>query len=415
MGLFDRFKKRISGAERTRGVSGAELYGGYLHHPEIDSDISTPEKRYKTYSDILANIAIVAAGVRYYLNLVGNARWSFEPSSADRGGQYAEYAEQILTVDPRTSWERVVRRIAMFRFYGFSIQEWTAIRRADGILTYSDISPRPQKTIERWNIRDDGYVNGAFQRSPQTQQEIYLPREKIVYAVDDSLDDGPEGLGVFRHLVKPAARLARYQILEGFGFETDLRGIPYAKIPYSALNDAVNRGEITKEEREEILKPTRDFVKNHIKNPQLGMIHDSLTWQTEDDARRPSAIPQWDLKLLTGGATAFQENALAITRLTRELAIILGVDQLLLGTNVGSFALSKDKTNNFFLQVDSSLKEIKNTFNSDLLERAWELNGWSPDLMPEMNIDAVRFADIQTVSAALRDIATAGGAPISTQ
>ena len=119
----------------------------------------------------------------------------------------------------------------MYRFYGFSIQEWTARRRDDGFLTFADIAPRSQRTIERWDVDEAGQVLGALQRSPQTQEEIYLPREKLLYIVDDTLNDSPEGLGLFRHLVAPSRRLKRYEQLEGFGFETDLRGIPIGRSP----------------------------------------------------------------------------------------------------------------------------------------------------------------------------------------
>ena len=193
---------------------------------EKDPELASRSERYRRYSDILANVSIVAAGTRFFLNLVAKASWSFAASEEDASGEFAERAEAMLTDDPLTPWHRIVRRSAMYRFYGFSIQEWTARRRDDGFLTFADIAPRAQRTIERWDVEDTGRVLGALQRSPQTQEEIYLPREKLLYIVDDTFNDSPEGLGLFRHLAAPARRLKRYEQLEGFGFETDLRGIP---------------------------------------------------------------------------------------------------------------------------------------------------------------------------------------------
>ena len=252
-------------------------------------------------------------------------------------------------------------------------------------------------------------MQGVLQRSPQTQREIYLPREKLLYMVDDTLNDSPEGLGLFRHLVAPAKRLERYEQLEGFGFETDLRGIPIGRAPFGALADLVQRGEISNEQRVQIEAPLRKFIKSHIKDPKLGLLLDSVTYETSDEAARPSGTQQWDVELLTGSATSFSQNAAAIERLNRELARILGVEQLLLGSDsAGSFALSRDKTNAFFLLVDGALTEIREAVESDLLTKLWRLNGWPVEMMPEIRTEAVRFTDVEQIGATLRDMATAG-------
>ena len=375
---------------------------------EKDRELSSVDERYRTYSEILANTSIVAAGTRYFLNLVAKSAWSFSPSEQDASGEFAERAEAMLTDDPMTPWHRIVRRSSMYRFYGFSIQEWTARRREDGFFTFADIAPRAQRTIERWDVDDTGRVLAALQTSPQTQEEIYLPRGKLLYLVDDTLNDSPEGLGLFRHLIAPSRRLKRYEQLEGFGFETDLRGIPIGRAPFTELADQVNQGEITEQQRKQIEAPLREFIEKHIKTPALGLFLDSVTYETRDETGRPSAARQWDIELLRGSATSFSENASAIERLNRELARVLGVEQLLLGSDVGSFSLSKDKTNSFFLLVDSALTEIRETVADDLLKTLWRLNGWPVEMMPEINTEAVRFLEAEQIASALRDMATAG-------
>lgn len=390
------------------GAAGTALYGGFIQDPE-ESAILKDGTKYKTYSEMLANVSIVAAGVRYFLNLTAKQDWSFAPSEADTDGRYAELAEAILTDDPRTPWHRIVRRAGMYRFYGFSVQEWTARKRPDGVITFADVAPRAQRTIERWDTDDAGDVLGMMQRSPQTQEEIYLPRGKVLYMVDDTLSDSPEGLGLFRHLVAPAQRLKRYEQLEGVGFETDLRGVPVGRGPFTQLAQMVQDGTITQKDREAIERPIRDFIKNHVKGPKLGLLLDSQPYVSEDDAARPSGTPQWSMELLKAGSTSLPELHASISRVNREMARVLGVEQLLLGEDsAGSFALSKDKTNSFFLLVDGTLRELAETVRTDLLWTAWQLNGWPEDTMPDISIEAVRFQDVEQVTAALRDMATAG-------
>ena len=406
--FFSRLRRRVA-PTATAGVPGTALFGGFIQDNERNVNLSSRVERFKTYSEILANTSIAAAGVRYFLNLVAKAEWTFKPSETDRDGRFAEAAERALKEDPATPWHRIVRRAAMYRFYGFSVQEWTMKRGDDGGLTYKDVAPRAQLTLERWDTAEDGEVLGVLQHSPQTQRDIYLPRGKLFYLVDDSLSDSPEGFGLFRHLVAPAQRLARYEQLEGFGFETDLRGVPIGRGPFSELARLQDEGDLSKAQRAAIEAPLRTFVEKHVKDPKLGLLLDSLTYQTSDEAGRPSQVRLWDIELLKGSSVSFRENAAAIERLNREIGRILGVEQLMLGADsAGSFALSRDKTGVFFLLIDSALTEIRESVKDDLLGPLWRLNGWPEEAMPELDTEAVRFTDAEAVATTLRDMAAAG-------
>lgn len=393
---------------KTIGVAGVQVIGGYIVEDEKNSDL-VGRQRYKTFSELLANISIIAAGVRYFLNLATSSEWTLEAAEDDEDGKFRDMAQAALFDDPETPWHRVVRRACMYRFYGFSLQEWTAKRHDDGHLTFADIAPRAQRTIERWDVRPDGAVLGAFQVDPQTNKELYLPRKKLLYVVDDSLNDSPEGLGLFRHVVESSKRLRRYQQLEGWGFEMDLRGIPLGRGPFTELARMVNDGQITAEDRRKIEAPLRDFITNRIKNPELGIVLDSQPFTSTDDATRPSSIRQWDLELLSAVVGTQKEVAAAINRVNHEIAVVLGVENLLVGsTGEGSLALSKDKSQNFFLTVDGALKEVRASAAKDLILRLWELNGWPKNMMPKPKNESVRFKDVEQITAALTDMATAG-------
>ncbi len=401
----------------TLGTSGAIVSGGFLITGEKDHRLIGTQK-YTTYSDLLANISIVAAGVRYFLNLVAKAKWKVEPAldkddetaSSDEAKAKAKEVEKIFK-ETDTPWHRIVRRSAMYRFYGFSIQEWTAEAREDGVIGFKDVASRPQKTITQWDVDEFGKVHGMVQQNPLTFKDIYLPREKTVYIVDDSLNDDPEGLGLFRHIVESSKRLQRYEALEGFGYETDLRGIPIARAPLSALNQLVADGVITAAQRTVMEQPILNFLKNHIKNPELGMMLDSSPYRGLDEAGTPSRMLKWDIDVIKGeGAGAgLKEIALAIERLNREIARILGVEQMLLGSSDrGSFAMAESKSENFLLIINSTLQEIATTYETDLIDRMWELNGWDKKLKPTFTTEPVAFRDAAQIAAALKDLAASG-------
>ena len=395
--------------KRTIGRPGTQMYGGFIVHGERDPKLASSEARYRTYTEILLNTAIVAAGIRYFVNLLGNAAWKLKPAKADKDGVIATRIEKALMKDPRTPWHRVVRRAAMFRFYGFSLQEWTAERGDDGMITFADIEPRAQKTIWRWEVDKNGRVIGAYQQDPNTYEEIFLPRSKLVYVVDDTFNDSPEGLGVFRQLVDPVTRLKRYEQLEGFGFETDLRGLLVCRIPASLMQKMEKGGEMTAEERKELEDPLTDFAKNHIKTPRLALMLDSAVYKTEDNDERPSPQRLWDVELVRGGATSFPENAAAIDRLNRECAWILGIEHMLLGaTTSGSFALSRDKTQNFFLICTGALRELGISFDNDLIAPLMRLNGWPKEKQPTLKSEGVSHSDATQLTEVIERISRAG-------
>lgn len=414
MSIIKKFRDAFSGENKsapptkTKGVPGTAIFGGYIQEDEKQASLAGI-KKYQTYSDILANVSIVAAGTRYFLNLVAKARWKVTPADeSDEAQKFADIiTKQLTSMD--TSWSRIIRRAAMYRFYGFSIQEWTAIKK-DGVFMFADIAPRPQITIQRWDTDRTGKVLGVAQEDPESAEEIYLPRKKLIYMVDDSINDSPEGLGLFRHIVSNSQRLLRYEQLEGYGFESDLRGIPVGRAPFAALQEGVDTGLITKADMANAIAPIKSFVTNHIKNPALGLLLDSITYQSEDETGTPSSIFQWDVDLLKGSATSFGDVALAIERLNREIARTLGVDGLLLGENTtGSHALSSDKSLNFALIVDSTLGELSDTYQRDMIQRLWELNGWPENMMPTFNTEAIQHRDITQITQALKDMAAAGG------
>ena len=394
------------------GAPGTAVYGGYLVENEKDARLSGTQK-YVTYSDILANTSIVAAGVRYFLNLIGKASWNVDP--ADDSPEAETLAELVKDVihDMSTPWHRVVRRSAMYRFYGFSTQEWTAKRRPDGKIGFLDIEPRAQRTIERWDTDRSGIVVGMIQRSPQTQQELYLPRGKMVYVVDDSINDSPEGVGLFRHLAQKATTLERYELLEAWGFERDLRGTPIGRGPLSEMARLVQNGTLTSTQVSALRAPLETFVKNALKGKDTGLVLDSAVYKSTGETQQPSSIPQWTVELLRGATTSQPDMAKAIERINREMARVLGVEQLLLGTDgSGSYALAKDKSQSFGLIVSSTLQELEESYQKDILIPLWDLNGWDRSLIPSFKVEQVQYRDIEQVTSALRDMAQAG-APIT--
>lgn len=387
------------------GVPSVAVFGGYPQTVETSGEL-VGQRRYKTFSEVLANTSIVAASVRHYLNLLGNATWTLEPAETRGGEKVAKFVTEALFKDPETPWHRIVRSLSMYRFYGFSVHEWTLRLREDGRLTYDDIEVRSQNTITKWDINvEDGEVLGVVQESPWDGTEHYIQRGKLLYAVDDSLSASPEGLGMFRHVVDSSRRLRIYQDLECYGYETDLRGIPVGRAPIQAMKDAGwDEAQIN-----EALEGLNCFLEGHRRTPQLSLLLDSMTYETRDESATPTSSKQWDIDLLKSSSQGHEHIAVAIERLNREIARALGSESILTGENgSGSLAMARDKSQTFALTVAASMKEMQEVLQRDLVRPLLRFNGIPEKLTPQLKPDAIQHRSVTEITAALKDLSASG-------
>lgn len=401
---------------REAGTRGTEVYGGFVVERERDPSL-IGQQRYQTYSDLAVNTSVVAAGVRYFINLVAKPAWKVIPANdtdkgpSDASKKAAEFVEKALFDSLDTPWSRIVRRSVSYVFYGFGISEWTAKVLEDGQLGFKSLNQRPQHTVERWNVDDKGNVLGLWQNSyAQGATDIYIPRKKTVYLVDDALTDSPEGLGIFRHLVEPHKRLVKYLQLEGRGFERDLNGIPVGRVPYAALAQAVSKGIFTQAQADSFKSALETFVSMEAKGTATGLVLDSQPFESlGDNGRSVSSIQQWGIELLKGGSTAFTPMAASIERTNKEMARILGTEGLMLGGDgAGSLALSKDKSLALLLRANSALTDMRDGMSRDLIDSLWLLNAFDNNLKPKLGSEEIQHKDAEAIAKVIKDMATAG-------
>lgn len=413
-GFFDRFRigtPPVAAKPYTdQGIPGFQVTGGYIATPESNPQLKG-EARWRTASEIVTNFAIVAAGLRFSLNMVARPQWRAEAASdKPEAKAAAEFVDEVLDgID--ASWTRIIRRTAMYRYNGFSIAEWTALKRDDGKIGIASLKSRPCHTITQWDIGDDGSVLGVIQRSPQTGQMVYLPRPKLVYIVDDTLTDRPDGLGLYRHLVEASATIKRYIDIETMGFERDLAGIPVAHVPITKMNAEVDAGRMTREAVAAAVNGIKEFVTMKAKRPSTGLVLDSQPYTAKTDTGETiSAMKQWDLQLLTSQGGSLTDMGKAIDRLNFEMALVLGTEQMMMGggRGGGNRALSEDKSRNLYLQANSALADMRESFDRDLIAPLWAMNGFDPELMPMLATEDASFRDAEAIATVLMDMAQAG-------
>lgn len=395
---------------KETGVSGTPVRGGWVSPPP-GGDPLGGRNRYADTHSMLRDISIVAAGLRYFLNLTARPAWKLEPPDDTPDAKAAaEFAEEVI-YGLDTSWSRVVRRSGSYRFHGFGIHEWTAKRRDDGRIGLASIEPRPQHTITKWDVDENGGVRGVTQTAPLTGREIYLPREKIVYFVDDTLSDSPAGMGWYDHLQLPAQRLRKLLNLETIGFERDLSGIPVGRAPIDAINQAIKAGTLTEEEGQRMVKGLRDFVALKSKEPTTGIVLESQPFvgRSDQGGQQISSTMQWGLELLNGNSSGLGALGNAVRREVFDIALVMGTQSLLIGREgAGSLALSQEASRNLYLNINSSLSDMAEGYDLDVIGPLWALNGLAPELRPTLKVEDASFKDVEAVARVLADMAQAG-------
>lgn len=408
----------LSGVERKpvaptkeMGRANIQTFGGFLVSPEQNRKLQGPEK-FKSYSDYASNVAIVGASIRFYTGLLTKAKWTVDPvDDTPAAKEYADFVYRNME-GLETSWERVVRRASGFKFSGVSLSEWTAKRDLDGAITYRTIETRAPGSITQWDLDENGEVRGFVQRDPNTSEEFYLPRAKVILLTDDLLTDSPEGLGLLRHCVESAERLKTFQVLEQRGYERDLRGTPIGRAPYSALAEWAGDDEERQALAQSHIGNIENFVRLQLKGSDTGAVFDSATFTAQtENGKTISSVPQWGVELLQGGATGLSDMANAIERLNMEIARVFNTEGLILGQSASSQALSKDKTDNLYTSVASTLSDMRSAFDKDFIGTLWQLNGFPDEMKPRFSIEDVAKRSAEEIATTLADLARAGLSP----
>lgn len=406
---FDAKDRRKAPPMKNIGSLGTGIIGGWITEKEKSPDLQG-SKRYVTYSNIIANASIVMAGINIFLAFVGKSKWKINPASdVSEHVELAEFMQEVIH-DMETPWSRTVRKMALYKYFGFSILEWTAKKREDGRIGLLDISSRPQWTIERWDINENGHLLGVTQRNPISQEEVYLPKSKTIYLVEDAITDDPRGMGLLRSLVYTYKRLEDYCRLEQIGFETDMRGIPVLMAPLGEIEQAVKNSSLSNEDAETLKSSLRNIIENHARSTKSGLLLPSEQFEARGDTgSSPSGLRKYDFQLVSGTHYGHADLGEAINRVQKEMARTLGVEQLLLGeSSSGSLALSRDKSKNFSDTVNAILEVISQIVNKDIIDPIWNLNGFDKESKPTSSYEKVEQRDVEQISQVLADLSRVG-------
>ena len=316
-----------------------------------------------------------------------------------------QFLEECMD-DMSHSWSDFVSEIMSMVTFGFSFFEIvykqrtqeknkpSASKFTDGRIGWRKFAIRAQESLSKWEFDDDGGIKAFVQRSAPDYNEKTIPMEKGLLFRTSTLKNNPEGHSALRAAYRPWYMKKRVEELEGVGIERDLAGMPMAEVDPAILSPNA-----TVEEKA-MLFSIQQLLKNIRRDKQEGII-----WPL---AYNEAGQKMFEFKLLTsGGARTFDTNGI-IDRWDKRITMTVLADFIMLGhSNVGSFALSSDKTDLFAVALGSWLKAIEDVLNRFAVPRLFEINGMSSENLPRIvhgDIEKPNMVEMATLLATLSGI-----------
>lgn len=271
----------------------------------------------------------------------------------------------------------------------------------DGRIGIRKLAPRSQLTLERFKFDEDGGVAAFVQGSMSgARGGIEIPIEKGLLFRTVSRNSSPSGRSIFRNAYKSYHYLTNIQSIEAIAIERELNGVPIGRIPAEYLqSNADGSQKKIKTELETILRDLKQ-------NEQAYALIPSDTFEDADG--NPTNTRMMDIELITSNGTRNIDTGPVIKRYQSDMARTVLADFIMLGSDKGSFALSKSKTDLFLTSLESYLGNIASVLNRHLLPRLWQLNGLNPDLMPRLRPGEVAPTDLDELGNFVKSLAGSG-------
>lgn len=409
-GRFGKGNQAARKANGPPGTTGVTAFAGYVAAGD-DHGALTGSRKWTTYSNAY-NVPIIATGLRYFTGLLSGTDWHAEEpdrcSARDRVRAMEIVEDGLLAAPMLRPWTSVVKKAAMYRPLGFSLHATSMRKRPDGMIVYAAIEHRPQHTITRWlrNSETEPF-HTVIQRGTETGREYAIPLDEAFYCVDDTLTDGPEGVGLLRHVIEYVRRLDLFEAWEGKAYSEDLAGIPYARAPLSELSTGGDGAVVTATDT------VRQFMDRRYKSEDTTpwLMLDSSVYANPDGTL--SGNPKWTFDRIKTETANLDRLDASIRRIELQIARVLGVEWALMGADgAGSYAQHADKTSMFATSLQTTLTELGHAATMQLARRLIARNGLDPDTCtPRLVAEPVSTDAVLTVTQALANLSAAGLMP----
>ena len=384
------------------GRIGQKRYGGTFYEEFLRE--LRGKKGIETYREMAENDDTIGAILFAVEMLIRQASWNVEPGGdTPKDKEAAEFVEQCMH-DMQDTWTDTISEILSFLTYGWSFHEIVYKRRMgktrdqktrskynDGLIGWRKLPIRAQETLYQWEYDDEDNLIAMTQLPPPNYGLITIPMDKAMLFRTKSRKGNPEGRSILRNAYRSWYFKRRIQEYEGIGIERDLAGLPVFIAPEDIAIWDEDDPDMVK------LRTGMEAMVQKIRVDELAGIVKPHGFEFE--------------LLNSGGSKQFDTNAI-IQRYDTGMAMTVLADFIFLGhQQVGSFALSSDKTELFSMAIGAYLDIICETFNSQGIPQLIDVNGSHFDGItdyPKLAHGDIENADIQKLAAYIKDMTGVG-------
>jgi len=404
--------KRLSETEAKTilGVAGENTHNG-----QIRSDEFLPELRgkraIKKWKEMRENDSTIGAVMYAVEQILRDVDMKVKPADeSEAAKREAEFVESVLGDMEHTLDDHISEALS-FLSYGFSWFEVVYKRRegmatqnpkkrskfSDGRIGVRKIASRAPWTVSRFEVdQKTGEILGMHQEGSYGNQKHYIPSRKSLYYRTTSINNDPAGRPIIRNAYTSYEFLNNLQSIEAIAVERELAGIPVARIPAEYLSaDATvaQRGFVN--ELQGILRDVKFNEQGYIIVP-------SDTYPGKEG--EPTNIRMVDVELMSSQGNRNIDIDPIVRRYQHDIARSVLSEFLMLGSQGGSYALSKSKTDLFLRALEAYIQTIVDVLNKQLVERLWDLNGLDYDFMPTIVAGDVAPHDLREIAGFLRNL-----------
>jgi len=249
----------------------------------------------------------------------------------------------------------------------------------------------------RWEIDDEGGIQGLWQVAPPNFETSFIPIEKALLFRTETHKNNPEGRSILRNAYRSWYFLKRIQEIEAIGIERDLAGLPTMQVPLELLSTNATAAQ------KQVVDDFRDMIQRIRRDEYEGVVIPSET----DFDGNPSG---YKFSLLgAGGRRPVDVNEIVKRYESRLAMSVLGEFVLLGMDQVGSYSLSSNKTALFSKALGTYLSSIASVFNDFAIPRLLKLNGVTdPGLYPYIEFNDIETPDVQELAGALSGLTGSG-------
>ena len=399
-----------SEAKQILGVAGDNVRNGQIRADEFLPELRG-KKAIRKYREMRDNDSTIGAVMYATEQVLRDVKFDIKPANdTPEAQQEADFVKSVLDDMDHTLDDHISEALS-FLSYGFAWFE-VVYKRREGMLTtnpkkrskYNDgrigvrkIAIRAPWTVNKFDVdQTSGDVLGLYQDTGHFNGTHYIPARKSLYYRTTSINGDPSGRSVLRNAYTSYEYLNNLQSIEAIAVERELAGIPVARIPAEYLAAGASADQAG------FVNNLRQVLRDVKFNEQGYIILPSDTYPDKDGA--PTNTRLVDVELMASNGKRNIDIDPIIKRYQHDIARSVLSEFLLLGSQGGSYALSKSKTDLFLRALESYIQAIVDVLNKQLVERLWELNGLPFDLMPRIEAGDVAPHDLREIAAFLRNL-----------